>query len=68
MKSTAMETTEVAPACKTVEIRWVSELVVFPGMVAQEGSAIPTSAPVWPVMIAVAPAIGWPASAARKTE
>ena len=68
VETTAVETSEVARSSKTVEIRWVSELMVFPGMVAQEGSVIPTTTPVWPIVIAVAPApIGGPASAACKT-
>lgn len=69
MKSTTVEPTEVARS-KTVEIRWMSELVVFPGMMDYEGaSPIPTTTtPVRSVRIAIAIAVARPASAADNTK
>jgi hypothetical protein len=68
MKSTTVEPTEVARS-KTMEIRWMSELVVFPGMMDYEGaSPIPTTTPVRSVRIAIAIAVARPASAADNTK
>jgi hypothetical protein len=72
MKSTAMETTEMASSCKTVEIRLVSKLVVLPSMMDRECmSAIP-NAPVRSIRVAVAVpvaiTVGRPASSADQTE
>jgi hypothetical protein len=67
MSITAVKATEVARMCKTVEIRGMSELMVFPGMMAQEGASATPTAPEWPP-IWVAVAVARPASATRKTE
>jgi hypothetical protein len=67
MSITAVKATEVARMCKTVEIRGMSELMVFPGMMAREGASATPTAPEWPP-IWVAVAVARPASATRKTE
>jgi hypothetical protein len=69
MKSAAVETTEVTGSSKAVKIRGMPELVVFPGMMNDEGaSAVPTATPVRSVWVAIAVAIRRSASSAHKTE